>query len=190
MPNPIDSSIENAKAFDNDPKYDLFFAGSVLRDQYDQRHDTLKYLEQHLGTEMNLNFIGSGISETKLFGVQYIECLKRSAMGLCLNKTSDYYLYASDRMAQYLGFGLLVFIDRKSGFQDIFSEDEIAFYSSEDELTEKVFYYHKNDSERRAAAERAWQKAHKLYDCQLIAQFILERTFDRDFTYDYDWASL
>lgn len=189
MPNPIDSSIETGKAFDfHNAKYDLFFAGNILRHQHDQRHDELLNIQKQL-PELNLGFFGAGVGTDTIYGYDFIENLKRSKIGLCLNKTSDYYLYASDRMAQYLGHGLLVFIDRGSQFMDLFNEDEIAFYNDSNELIEKLRYFSSHDSERRKMAEKSWTKAHRLFDCKKVTQYMIERTFDLPISQNYGWPT-
>lgn len=188
MPNPVDSSIETGRAFENDGEYDLFFAGSFLRDQHDQRHDILSNLEKNL-PEMKLGFFGANLGTKKIFGKEYVEYLKNSKMGLCLNKTSDYYLYASDRLSQYLGHGLLVFIDKGPRFEDLFNEDEMIFYDDEGDLIDKLGYYKANDKERREIAEHGWRKAHKIFNCELVTSFMIEKTFDLEFTNDYVWTS-
>ena len=66
------------------------------------------------------------------------ELLKNSAIVLNLSRTADDYLYSSDRMAHAMGNGCLIFQDLRTGFQNIFKEDEIAFYSDNDFLIDNI----------------------------------------------------
>ena len=188
MPNMVDPSVETGRAFEHDGKYDFFFAGSVLRDQYDQRQDVLALIQEKC-SDMRLGIYGANQGQEKLFGHRYLDTLANSKMGLCINKTSDYYLYSSGRMTQYMGQGLLIFHDRGAKFEDIFGEDEIGFYDSPEELVDKIRYYHKHDQERRKVAKAGWEKAHRIFNNQTVTKYIIERTFDIPLSQDYVWPT-
>jgi len=188
MPNMVDPSVETGRAFEHDGIYDFFFAGSVLRDQYDQRQDVLKLIQEKC-SDMRLGIYGANQGQEKLFGHRYLEILANSRMGLCINKTSDYYLYSSGRMTQYMGQGLMIFHDRGARFEDIFAEDEIAFYETPEELVDKILFYHKNDDARRKVAKAGWEKAHRIFNNQTVTKYIIERTFDQKLSQDYVWPT-
>ena len=188
MPNPIDASIETGRAFTHDGKYDLFFAGGALRHQQDQRADLLDRLTHEL-QDLRLGFFGSGAGRAQIFGKAYLRLLAASRMGLNLNKTADYYLYASDRIAQYLGNGLLVCTPASSGFQDVFTADEMVFFEGAEDLIGRLRYYHAHDEARRAAAEKSWRKAHALYDTTRVTRYIVDQAFGRPLSGDYGWPT-
>jgi len=188
MPNMVDPSVETGRAFEGDGIHDFFFAGSVLRDQYDQRQDVLALIQEKCA-DMRLGIYGANQGQEKLFGHRYLDTLAHSKMGLCINKTSDYYLYSSGRMTQYMGQGLLIFHDRGARFEDIFGEDEIAFYETPEELVDKIRYYHTNDDERCKVAKAGWQKAHRIFNNQTVTKYIFERTFDLPLSQDYVWST-
>ena len=186
MPNPTDQSIETGRAFEKGGDIDLFFAGSFLRDQHDHRNVMLRRLQSEL-SDMNVAFFGSGLGERKVFGQEYLDTLANSRMSLCLSKTSDYLFYSSDRMAQLLGQGSLVFIDRGPRFDRLFGDDEMVFYDDLDDLIKKIRYFHEHDDERKAIAKKGWEKAHAIYDSMLVASFMVEKTFGLNFSHDYAW---
>lgn len=189
MPNPVDPALETERAFAN-PKADIdfLFLGSVLRDQYDHRQDTVGYLLTHKG-DLKVHVGGAGVNDGKVFGADYYELLGRSKMGLCMNKTEDYYLYASGRMSQYMGSGMLGFIPAGPRFEDIFGDDSFVSYKTDEELVDKIKYFATNDSERVAMARRGCEKIHDYFHVDKICQYMIERVFEMPLSADYRWPT-
>jgi glycosyltransferase involved in cell wall biosynthesis len=97
------------------------------------------------------------------------------------------FLYSSNRMSLLVGNGLLTFIDRHTGFDTIFADDELPFYNDEDELVEKIRFYKNNDAERRKLAERGWRRIHQAFDTELVGQYIVDLSFGDKPSRDYAW---
>jgi hypothetical protein len=172
MPNPIDPALETERAFDNPAAdVDFLFLASVLRDQDDHRAVTARYLVDH-ADGVRLHIGGAGINEGRIFGAAYYRLLGRSKMGLCMNKTEKYYLYASGRMSQYMGSGMLGFIPEGPQFEDIFGHDSFISYKSDEELLDKIKYYKKHDSERITIARTGHAKIHDYFHVDKICQYI------------------
>ncbi|HKK16121.1 MAG TPA: glycosyltransferase [Gammaproteobacteria bacterium] len=187
IPNLVDSSVEVSQSFScENCDIDLLFAGHVYRDIRDHRLNDIKKLVAELG-DINFRVIGVLDNSPCIFGQDYMDILARSKMGLCYNKTNEYYLYASDRIAQYLGSGLLVFINKNHGFSDILGKDGIVEYDSIEELVGKVRYFREHDRERRTIAANGWQRAHDFFDCRKVAQYMIERAFNQPLSRDYHW---
>ena len=55
-------------------------------------------------------------------------------MGLNLSRGTPTKHYSSNRIATFVGNGLLTFIDEKTKFNDFLSKDEIIFYSDINDL--------------------------------------------------------
>lgn len=177
MPNPIDPSIETGRAFEGEAPIDVFFAGRFLRHAgFDHREETLRHLVDTL-PDARFDIYGGGMNDRLLFGHEYITKVSQAKIGLCLNKTYDYYLYASDRIAQYLGNGLLVAIHKDTGFGDVFAEDEMILFENDDDLAQKVKWYLANDDARREAARKSWEKAHRIYNSQKVAEDVINAVF-------------
>ena len=84
-------------------------------------------------------------------------------------------------MAHAMGNGCLTFIDERSGFKDIFAEDEVAFYNSKDELVEKINYFISNPKERQKVAQKGYTRYHELFNETKMAEYIVsvaDETFD------------
>ncbi|MBI3441224.1 MAG: glycosyltransferase family 1 protein [Proteobacteria bacterium] len=110
----------------------------------------------------------------KVFGPAYEDALGQCRIGLNISRRNDIYLYSSDRLAQLVGNGLAVCIDRASGYGDIFSDDEMIFYSSEGELFDKLARLKREDGERRRLAERGWKRYVELFNSTVVAQYMLD----------------
>lgn len=189
VPNPVDPHLEHKRAFENDAAdIDFLFLASYLRDQQDHRHITATFLIENQGG-IRLRIGGAGINEDQVFGAEYLEVLGRSKMGLCMNKTQDYYLYASDRMSQYMASGILAFIPEGPRFEDILGKDAFVSFKANEELLEKIHYYLAHDDERRAIARRGHEKVHDFFRVEKVCQFMIERAFDHPLSMDYRWPT-
>jgi hypothetical protein len=187
MPNPVDPALETERAYANpDADIDFLFLGSILRDQYDHRQDTLRHLAQNdAGLKV---YLGGGQGDAgRVFGAAYYALLGRSKMGLCMNKTADYYLYASGRMSQYMGSGMLGFIPEGPRFEDILGDDAFVSYKTDEELIDKIRFYAANDTARIALAERGCTRIHDYFHVDKVCRYMIERAFDRDISQDYRW---
>ncbi len=63
--------------------------------------------------------------------------LKKTKMALNLSQGKPTKYYSSDRIAQLIGNGILTFIDIKTKLNKFFSNDEVVFYKSIDDLSKK-----------------------------------------------------
>ena len=124
-----------------------------------------------------------------LRGEGYLAAIDNARMGLSMSRPDNVYLYASDRMSQLLGNGLLTLVSRSTGFQDLFSEDQIAFFDGLDELVDKLEFFAANDRQRQAVAEAGWSAAHSMFASDRIAKYILERSFDAPLSETYPWPT-
>lgn len=184
LPNPVDKSIETAKVFLNSsPKYDLFFAASP--------NSTRDLGGEIVTSKQVADFIKQNVKSDKLLfprlyapsldGISYIEALGQSASVLNISRYNSDYLYSSDRMAHAMGNGCLAFIDERSGFKDIFTEDEVAFYKNKEDLIEKINYFISNPKERQKVAQNGYTRYHELFNETKMAEYIIsvaDETFD------------
>lgn len=187
MPNPVDPALETKRAYANqNADIDFLFLASVLRDQHDHRAITARYLTDNKGA-LNIHIGGAGINDGRVFGAAYYDLLERAKMGLCMNKTEQFYLYASGRMSQYMASGVLGFIPEGPQFEDIFGKDSFVSFKGDEELLDKIRYYAQHDDERRTMAHTGCVKIHDYFLTDKICQYIIERTFDMPLSMDYRW---
>ena len=102
MPNPVDPAVETLRAFEQtDQDHDLFFAIGGAIDRTDQRIAMAEQLQSAL-PEIAFDLRGMHGRPSQR-GAAYFDLLRNARMGLSFSRVNDYYLYSSDRMAQYMG---------------------------------------------------------------------------------------
>ncbi len=189
MPNPVDPALDTKCAFENpDADIDFLFLASYLRDQHDHRHITGKFLLENKG-DLNVYIGGAGINDNRVYGPDYFRLLKRAKMGLCMNKVDDYYLYASDRMSQYMASGICAFIPEGSQFEDVLGDNAFISFNGNEELIEKIRFYHKNDTQRIEIAKTGYKRIHDFFHVDKLCQYMLERVYDKPLSQEYNWPT-
>jgi spore maturation protein CgeB len=88
-----------------------------------------------------------------------------------------------------MGLGILALIDKRTRFDEIFAPNEIVTYNGTDDLIDKIDYYRRRDTERKKIAENGWRRAHQFFSETVVAQYILDRTFDRPLSQTYAWPT-
>lgn len=196
LPNPADPSIERYRSFAyprEELRTDLFFAsgsGSVPR-----FHAGIETTANQIATRIikafsDLRFDFPGIlGAPHKFGCDYDDALASSAMALNVSRRNDHYLYSSDRIAQMMGCGLLTFVDRATGLDLFFTDEEVVFYASEDELLAGIEHHQRDDALRRRRAEAGWRKYFQMFDATRVSKYIVDSVFDRVDPATFDWQS-
>ena len=190
IPNPCDEAFETLNNYNNDCKTDLFFAmshgvhrGNLKSGKIDDREIFINKL-----IKMNENIIFDlyGMNNKQpVWGDQFLSKISNSKMGLNLSRGEPIKHYSSDRLAQLIGNGLLTFIDKKTCYDDFFSEKEMIFYNNLNDLTEKIQKYKKNNHEREKIAKNGKKKYFKYFNSNIVSQFIINKTFEFKTTKTY-----
>ena len=100
-------------------------------------------------------------------------------MGLNLSRGEPTKYYSSNRIASLVGNGLLTFIDKKTQINKIFSNNEIVFYDSIEDLSEKIKFYKKNDKQRLKIAKNGQKKYFKLFNEKKTSEYLLNKTLGK-----------
>ncbi|MDC0032066.1 glycosyltransferase [Pelagibacteraceae bacterium] len=182
IPNLFDKSIDDLKVFQKRAyQHDIFFAmshgvgsGKLKKNKYDGREIILRKISSN--KEINTNFFGiDGIEP--VWGQKFIEELSKSPMGINLNQGKYAYLYSSDRISTYIGNGLCTFIKSDQGFEEIYNENEVVYFTDADHLIDKIKFF-KNDPDLiRSIAHEGWLKSHTYFNATVICKYILDKTF-------------
>ncbi len=191
LPNPCDESLDNLKNFDNDPDLDVFYAishgvhrGKLRKGKVDEREIFIKKL---LRKSYNINFDIYGMfNRQPVWGDDFISKISQSKMGLNLSRGTPIKYYSSDRIAQLMGNGLLTFIDKRTQFSDFFNNNEMVFYSSPDDLIEKIQMFKKDLKLLKKVAMNGHKKYHKYFNSNLIAKYIIDKTFGLKSSFYWD----
>ena len=196
FPNPVDFSVETGAAHsDPAPPFDLFYAcGHPARPK---RHlcgrdwDMDDFLQALRRAVPGLTTCLAGVGGAPhLAGAAYQATLGQCAAGLNASRRNDFLLYSSDRLAQMVGSGQLALVERGTGYPTLFSNAEMGFFSSFEELVALL---------RRVRAEPAWRMAvaaagraryHALFNETRVAGYVLDVAFDRHDPEKYEWPTL
>ena len=203
FPNPVDRGIETGRCHTrSDQPYDMFYAvrATTTKGHWagNYRLELPRYLRANL-PELKAHFYGfDGTPE--IFGTAFYEALGSCRMGLNLSHMQttlhpiriatdeEKYLYSSDRIAQYLGNGLLVFTHKANRLDRLYGPEGMVYFESQDDLVEKIRFYLANDEQRQSIAANGWNVAHTHYNEMLVAQYLVEATHGALST-DYAWPT-
>ena len=191
MPNPCDESLDNLKNFNRNPKNDLFYAishgvhrGNLRPGKIDEREQfILKLKKKTNGIKFDLYGM-FGIQP--VWGNEFLNKLSNSKMALNLSRGKPVKYYSSDRIAQLMGNGLLTFIHKDTNYKDFFDNDEIIFYKNINDLSNKIKKFSKDDTQWRKIAKKGHKKYHKFFNSNLVARYIIERSFGLNSKFYWD----
>jgi len=184
LPNPVDSSFEILKNFNN--KFfnsDVFFAmshgvhrGVLKKGKFDKREN---FINQLIKTTPNIRYNIYGMNQIQpIWADDYLLAISQSKIGLNLSQGKPIKYYSSDRFSQLIGNGLLVMIDEKTEFGNFFNNDEIILYKNISDLSDKIEHYSNDDKERNYIAKKGRAKYFKYFNSTIIANYILNKTFE------------
>ena len=192
IPNPTDPSIETLNNFNKNCSNDVFFAlshgvhrGSL---KYRGSDDREKFIKKLIKISTNIKYDIFGLDNVQpIWADQYFKTIANSKMGLNLSRGSPIKYYSSDRITQIAGNGLVTLIDEKTGYRDFFTDNEMVFYSNVNDLSEKISKISRDDKLRRLIAKKGKAKYTKYFNSNLIANFIINKTFNIDNKTKYLW---
>ena len=183
MPNPVDEGFEKLKNYEKDylPN-DIFFAmshgvhrGVLKKGKFDMREKFIDELQELL-PEVKFDLHGMKGNQP-IWADNFIDALSKSKIGLNLSQGMPVKYYSSDRFAQIIGNGLLVFVDEKTKISDFLSKKEIVTYKNIYDLAGKIKKYLSNDRLRKKTAKNGREKYIKYFNSTIIADFIINKTF-------------
>lgn len=185
IPNPVDESMET---LDNSKKtdfsIDLLFCSNATK--FTSRGKIVQYLKETLDNELEFHTYGS-FGMPAVWGRAYDDVLACSKMGLNLNRQEGNYWYASDRMAQLAGSGILQFTSDQQSFDELFPKETMVYFTDESDLAVKVRAFHHDDAMRQSWAANTRKFVFDEMNTSLYARYIVEATFDINFSHDYVW---
>ena len=108
-------------------------------------------------------------------------------MGLNLSRGLPIKYYSSDRITQITGNGLVTLIDEKTGYRDFFSDKEMVFYKNLSDLSEKISKISQDEKLRKFIGKNGKEKYLKYFNSTLVAEFIINKSFDLNNNNFYLW---
>lgn len=180
VPNPVDPGIERSRNFEkvrSELLHDLFYAvgrDSLRRFHAGKEQEAGDIVRSVIAACPDVRGLFPGYQGAPLvFGYDYELVLATSAMGLNISRRNDSHLYSSDRIAHLFGSGILTFLDRATGYTSLFDEDELAFYTTQDEMHEKILHFAHDDQLRQTTARKGWAAYSSLFDTTRVARYML-----------------
>ena len=190
IPNPIDPSIDVYRNYQSNKPIDLFLAIShgqhrgILKDHYvDDRVDLIKKLTNKVSTNI------FGYKRNPVWGQKFFDELNTCSMAISLSRGKPIKHYSSDRIASLMGNGLLTFIHEDYKYNDFFTKNEIVTYKNISELNKKLIFYKKNKILLKKIAKSGCEKAHKIFNNKIIADYIVKKTMDIKLNTKLSWFS-
>jgi len=178
---PVDRNIECFDVYKLNPMKDFFYAMShgvnrakLKKGKTDSRINFLNNLIKKIDG-INYDFYGFENKEP-IWGDNFYKALVNSKMGLNLSRGLPTKYYSSNRIASLMGNGLLTFIDIKTQMSDFFNNNEIIFYSSINDLSEKIKFYKKNEKSRVKIAKNGKKKYFKLFNELKTTKYIIDKS--------------
>tara|TARA_B100000579_G_scaffold314787_1_gene264259 strand:+ start:124 stop:2253 length:2130 start_codon:yes stop_codon:yes gene_type:complete len=192
IPNPTDPSIETLNNFNKNCTNDVFFAlshgvhrGSL---KYRVSDDREKFIRKLISNSKDIKYDIFGLNNVQpIWADQYFKTISNSKMGLNLSRGYPIKYYSSDRITQIAGNGLVTLIDEKTGYRDFFSDKEMVFYSNINDLSEKISKISRDEKLRKSIGKRGKEKYTKYFNSNLVADFIINKTFDINNKIKYLW---
>ena len=192
IPNPSDLSFETLDNYKYDCTNDVFFAlshgvhrGSLKSRTVDDREIFIKKL---LEKSKDVKFDIFGINKVQpIWADQYFKTISNSKMGLNLSRGLPIKYYSSDRITQITGNGLVTLIDEKTGYRDFFNDKEMVFYKNLSDLSEKISKISQDEKLRKTIGKNGKEKYLKYFNSNLVADFIINKTFDINKKKKYLW---
>ncbi|MCR9254969.1 MAG: glycosyltransferase [Alphaproteobacteria bacterium] len=177
MPNPVDPAFaphRNGLRAAEDLPVDLLYCANSTPDE-ERWHRIGALVDALPDLRIDLRGLhGKGPVE----GADYLDVLGQTKISISMNK-EEHPLYASDRMAQLMGNGIATLIDRASGYQRFFAEDEAAaYYDDTESLIETVRRLAGDDALRRRIAEGGYRESYRLFASDRVADYMVRATLD------------
>jgi len=187
IPNPSDPSFEVLNNYENNQcSMDVFFAlshgvhrGILKKGKHDERAD---FVNKLMEKTPNVKFDLYGINNIQpIWADSYFKSIANAKMGINLSRGNPIKYYSSDRITQFVGNGLLTFINDKTHYNNFFSDDEIIFYNNVSSLSEKIQKFAKDDYLRKKIAKKGKMKYMKYFNSTIVADYIINNTFEYNY---------
>jgi Glycosyl transferases group 1 len=196
LPNPVDFSIERGTSHLKPAlPYDLFYGcGHPARPK-----------RVVCGTEWNMDdfmrallarlprikpFFAGLMGQPHITGAPFQQALESAALGLNISRRADHFLYSSDRLPQLMGNGMVALIERATGYDTLFSDAEMAFFSSFDELVDLIERFTADPAHRMAVAAAGRARYHALFNETRVGAYLVDVALDRCNPATIEWPTL
>ena len=95
--------------------------------------------------------------------------------------------HTSNRIASLVANGIMTFIDKKTRYQDFFSNDEMGFYENTDDLLNQLEKLNGNINKINKISRNGKKKYFSIFDNSIVADYIVSRIFNTKSKFRYIW---
>ena len=186
FPNIVDPSVEALKIYEQEShSKDVFFALShgvgtgklrkknTINEKNDPRVKFMDALKIKL-TNIDFNFFGmNGVQP--IWSSTFDKNIRDCYMGICLQRKPLLRYGLSDRIVQYLGNGLMVFIENETQYFDILKPNiEAVYFDGVEDLSKKIKFYKQNKDKAIQIAHNGHKKLHSDFNERVITNYMLD----------------
>lgn len=187
IPNMCDPDIQQRYQVEDKWKTDIIFTGKIEHtklERNDERHNIVRKLKEMPNAE-----IYGAFEVPRIEGMDYLHAISGAKIALSINIANDIRLYHSDRLINYLACGTFTLAKRVPDSELLFEDGvHLKYFDTADEFFELAERYLKHEREREKIARAGMQRAHTEFNCEKIAQYMLELI--ETGTYDAPWAEI
>ena len=193
LPTPVDRNIEKLSIYNKKSFiYDVFFAmshgvnrGNIKSGKIDEREVFIKKILE-LNKDIKFDIYGFK-KRNPVWSENFYKAISRSSMAININRGKSKKYSSSNRIASLMGNGLLTFMDNKKQFDHFFNKDEMIFFDNNLDLTDKLNFYKNKTDERKKIARNGQKKYFKLFNCEDVAKYIVNKSIDPNKNYKPNW---
>ncbi|MFC1739006.1 glycosyltransferase [Planctomycetota bacterium] len=187
IPNPCDPDIQRPYEVEDKWKSDIIFTGKVEHTNIDRDVDRQDLLVR-LSKMPNAKLYGC-FGNPKINGIEVFYAISGAKIALSINIANNVRLYHSDRLVNCLACGTFT-LAKKVPDSDLLFQDgvHLKYFDNADEFFELADWYLHHEKERERIAKAGMERAHKEFNCEKIAQYVLDVV--EKGSYDAPWATI
>ncbi len=191
IPNPCDPDIQHPYDVEEKWKSDIIFTGKAehrrLGWHTGQDIDRFELLRK-LSEMPNVRMYGC-FGNPRVEGIEVFYAISGAKIALSINIVNDVRLYHSDRLVNCLSCGTFTLAKRVPDTDLLFQDEvHVKYFDTVDEFFELADWYLQHEQEREKIAKAGMQKAHADFNCEKIAQYVLDLV--ETGTYNAPWAEI
>jgi hypothetical protein len=196
LPNPVDASVERGMNHLHPMlPYDIFYACGhsphLPRRICGADWDVDRFIPHLLAQVPGARPLLAGVSHhPPLSGARIEAALEQAAIGLNISRRPEGLLYSSDRLAQMIGNGQAVAIERSTGYDRLFEDCQMVFFDTIEGLAAQLRILIQDPPLRQAIAAAGRARYFALFNEQVIAKYIVDVAFERHDPNRYEWPTL
>jgi len=173
MPNACDPDVEYRYQAPDKWKCDILFTGQI-KHKHHPTEDLRSQIVNKLAGMSNCAIYGC-CGRPQVGGIDYLYAISGARIGFSMNAINSVRLYHSDRFTHYLGCGTFVLAKRVPDTDLLFQDGvHLRYFDTADEFFDMAKWYLSHEGERIKIADAGMQRAHTEFNCEKIAQYILD----------------